>query len=699
MSKSITTILLIENNLGAAPSIRVMLADQSLRDIQVLHAADLRQGLQHLAEHPVDSILLDLGMPDAEGLGAVSQTRSAAPHVPMVVLTGREGESAAPQILQAGANDCLIKGRVDARGLLHSLRHAAAREAMEEAGYLQKRRAQVTRNCIGDAVACTDISGTITFLNAVAEEMTGWSWQDASGRPLAEVFRIGTTGGPASDATPGHGIGSDRAVRLPPRCILVRRDGVRTSIETSVAPINDRGGQPTGSIIVFRQVSAPGEMALATTQSAQHDSITGLPNRMLLTDRVSQAIIMAARHSKKVAVLSVDLDGFKQIDESLGRQLGGKLLRSIANRLVACVRGSDTVSGQSDDKFLVLLSEVEQSDDAAITARRAQAAMAAPYAIDGHDVQVTSSIGLSVYPDDSADADTLIRNADTATQLEKATGRHSYQFFTPAMNIRAEQRQSIEQGLRRALERQEFAVHYQPKVNLRTGRITGAEALIRWTDPVRGPVAPAQFIQVAEDSGLILPIGAWVLREACKQARAWLDAGLPLTTMAVNVSAKEFRQENFLEGVLAILGETRLSPGILELELAESVLMKNAASTAILQRLKAAGVKLAIDDFGTGSSSLSDLKQFPIDILKIDESIVRQITTPPRDTAILTAAIGTGRSLKLHVVAEGVESHAEIAFLQAHQCEEGQGYYLSRPVPPGLFAKLLRTGIATAVLA
>ena len=268
-------------------------------------------------------------------------------------------------------------------------------------------------------------------------------------------------------------------------------------------------------------------MALQMTHSAEHDFLTGLPNRMLLNDRVSQAIALAPRHMKKVAVLFLDLDGFKHINDSLGHPIGDKLLQSIAKRLVDCVRGSDTVSRQGGDEFVVLLSEVEQPEDAAITARRMLQAVARAHSIDQHDLHVTTSIGVSIYPDDGLDAETLIKNADTAMYQAKENGRQSYQFFKPAMNVRAVERQSIEEGLRRALERQEFALHYQPKINLRTGAITGAEALIRWTHPTRGSVSPAQFIPVAEDCGLILPIGNWVLREACTQARAWVDAGLP----------------------------------------------------------------------------------------------------------------------------------------------------------------------------
>jgi diguanylate cyclase (GGDEF)-like protein/PAS domain S-box-containing protein len=433
--------------------------------------------------------------------------------------------------------------------------------------------------------------------------------------------------------------------------------------------------------------------------SAQHDFLTGLPNRLLLNDRVGQAIAVAPRHMKKIGVLFLDLDGFKHINDSLGHPIGDKLLQSVAKRLVDCVRLTDTVSRQGGDEFVVLLSEMERPEDAAITARRILQTVAEAHSIDQHNLYITVCIGISVYPDDGLDAETLIKNADTAMYQVKENGRRNYQFFKPAMNVRAVARQSIEENLRSALEHQEFALHYQPKIDLRTGEITGAEALLRWTHPTQGPVPPAEFIPVAEDSGLILPIGRWVLREACTHAKAWLDAGLPLDSIAVNVSAMEFRNENFLEGLFAILAETGLDPRCLELELTESVLMKRAESTeSILQALRARGVRLAVDDFGTGYSSLSYLSKFPLNALKIDQSFVRQITTTPAETSIVTAVISMGRSLNLRVIAEGVETQEELAFLQAHQCDEAQGYYFSRPIVGEQFAKLLKTGVLQTVL-
>ena len=693
--KSLKLLLLVEDNPGDARLLREMLNEAGAHKTEMTQAESMSEAEKHLAQGSFDIVLLDLGLPDAQGLEAVRRARAVAPRVPLVVLTGLDDETLATRALQEGAQDYLIKGQIETRGLLRALRYAVERKTMEEALFVVKERAQVTLNCIGDAVVCTDIRGNITFLNLVAEKMTGWQWAEAVGRPMGEVFRIldavtrETTPNPMDMA-----VVLDRTAHLPSNCILVRRDGIETPIEDSVAPIHDREGKATGAVIVFHDVSTARAMAAEMTHSAQHDFLTGLPNRMLLNDRVNQANILAPRHSKKVAVLFLDLDGFKHINDSLGHPIGDKLLQSIAKRLVGCVRGSDTVSRQGGDEFVVLLSEMEQPEDAAISALRILQAVAEAHSIDQHDLHVTTSIGVSVFPDDGLDAETLVKNADTAMYQAKENGRQSYQFFKPVMNVRAVERQSIEENLRRALERQEFTLQYQPKINVRTGEITGAEALIRWTHPTRGPIAPVDFIPVAEDCGLILPIGQWVLREACRQARVWLDAGLPLGTMAVNISSMEFRDDNFLEHVFAALKDTGLDPRVLELELTESVLMKRAESAAsVLKTLRARGVQIAVDDFGTGYSSLSYLRKFPIDALKIDQSFVRQITTASDETTIVTAVISMGRSLKLRVVAEGVETREELAFLKAQLCDEAQGYYFSRPVFAQQFAELLKTGL------
>ena len=429
---------------------------------------------------------------------------------------------------------------------------------------------------------------------------------------------------------------------------------------------------------------------------ARHDFLTNLPNRLLLDDRIAQAIILAERCGMTLAVLFLDLDNFKHINDSLGHAIGDQLLQSVAQRLSACVHGSDTVSRQGGDEFVILLTEDNFAKDAVLTANKILSALAVPHLVAGHELHVTTSIGISVYPADAQNAETLIKNADTAMYQAKEKGRNNYQFFKADMNVRAVERQVIETHLRHALARQEFVLHYQPKINLASGAITGAEALLRWIHPEWGEVLPNRFVPIAEDCGLIVPIGRWVLREACTQAKRWQDAGLKPTSVAVNISALEFRRKDFVEGVRTILSETGLEARCLQLEITESVLMRDAkSSAAILRQLKMMGVELAMDDFGTGYSSLSYLKQFPIDVLKIDQSFVQDIASidDNNNGIIVSAVIAMGTSLKQRVVAEGVEGPVQLAFLKAQHCEEGQGYFFSRPLGAEQFAALLATGI------
>jgi diguanylate cyclase (GGDEF)-like protein/PAS domain S-box-containing protein len=566
--------------------------------------------------------------------------------------------------------------------------------AAEEALFEEKERAQVTLNSIGDAVLTTDLLGNVTYLNLVAEAMTGWSRGDALGRPLAEVFRIidGTTRQAVVNPAQ-HALEEDRTVGLAADCVLIRRDGFESAIEDSAAPIHNRDGQIAGAVIVFHDVSQSRATAVKMAHLAQHDFLTDLPNRALLTERLSQAIGLAHRHRKQVALLFVDLDYFKRINDSLGHASGDQLLRSVADRLVASVRASDTVCRQGGDEFVILLAEIEQPQDAAHIAEKLRAAFSAPHLVDGQELHVTLSIGISVYPDDGGTVDTVMQNADTAMFHAKASGRNNYQFFRAEMNVRAVRRLAVESSLRRALKEGEFLLHYQPQIDLASSAMIGAEALIRWRDPNLGVVYPGQFVPIAEECGLIVPIGSWVLREACRQVRVWLDAGLRAVPVSVNISAVEFRHKGFVDGVALILQETGLAPGYLELELTESILMHDAeSSTSVLAALKAMGVRLAIDDFGTGYSSLSYLKRFPIDTLKIDQSFVRDIVTDTDDATIVAAVIGMGKNLKQRVVAEGVETPEQLAFLRTQQCDEGQGFHFSHSLPAEAFGLLLETG-------
>ena len=691
------TLLLIDDDPAHREVFREALLGAKESPLEGEFATTLSQGLKLLRTKGIWAIFANLSLPDSQGLETFDKILEAAPGVPTLVLCGGEQEEIALEALRRGAKDYLLEGHIDRYSFMRAIRNMTERKVAEEVLFTEKERAQVTLNSIGDAVLSTDISGNVTYLNVVAEQMTGWSSADAMGKPLTEVFNIvdGDTRKPAPNPME-LAVKSDRTVGLTANCILIRRDGTESSIEDSAAPIHDRSGAITGAVIVFHDVSMSKTMTDAMIRMAQHDDLTDLPNRVLLTDRINQAIARARRNNARVAVMYLDLDGFKQINDTLGHSTGDKILQSVATRLLTCVRSSDTVSRYGGDEFVVLLSEIGKAADASITARKILSALNSLHELEHTKLNITLSIGLSTYPEDGDDAETLVKHADTAMYEAKENGRNTYRFFKKDMNVRAIARQSIEADLRLALERKEFVLHYQPKVSLETGEITGAEALIRWAHPDRGLVPPAQFIPIAEDCGLILPIGKWALGEACRQVKSWLDAGLQAVPVSVNVSLLEFRNGDFIGGLLTTLKNARLDPCYLELELTETVLMRRAESTpSVLRALKSIGVRLSVDDFGTGYSSLSYLKKFPIDSLKIDQSFVRDITADTDDATIVSAVITMAKTLKKCVIAEGVETEDQIKFLQIYGCDEAQGFYFSKPVEAAEFAELLEVGIGS----
>jgi diguanylate cyclase (GGDEF)-like protein/PAS domain S-box-containing protein len=541
--------------------------------------------------------------------------------------------------------------------------------------------ARVTLDSIGDAVVSTNARGRVTYLNAAAERMTGWPLGEAEGHPVEHLFRI-------VDAVTRETIQSPMAaamrmngrVSIGQNCVLIGRHGVEIAIADSAAPIHDRRGTVTGAVMVFHDVSAVRALSLRMSHLAQHDNLTNLPNRVFLSDRLAQALALADRHGHRLALLYLDIDSFKNTNDSLGHDVGDRLLQSVAGRLLSCVRTSDTVSRQGGDEFVILLSHVTHPQDAAVCAEKVLDALRAAHQIGLHELHLTASIGIVTYPDDAADGECLLKHADIAMYHAKSTGRDRYRLFEPEMGHRAVERQFLEESLRHALEREELTVCYQPRINLETGALVGAEALIRWNQPQRGAVLPARFIPIAEESGLIVPIGRWVLREACREASRWHRAGIPLR-MAVNVSTVQLRSRAFLSDLRAILEETQLPPQLLELELTESFLMQDSRFTvSVLRSLNEVGVRLALDDFGTGYSNLSYLKRFPLDILKIDRSFVSDVAKDARDASIVSAVIAMGRNLNLSVVAEGIETPEQLAFLRAHGCPEGQGEYFGPPL-------------------
>jgi diguanylate cyclase (GGDEF)-like protein/PAS domain S-box-containing protein len=651
----------------------------------------LSSGLERLSRKGAWAIFLNLFLPDSQGIETMDRLLAVSSAASIVVLGGEDNKGVCREAMRHGAQDFLLEGHIDAYLLERAMRNIIERENARQELFIEKDRAQVTLNSIGDAVLSTDILGNVVYLNVVAEHMTGWTRKEAVGHTLSDVFQIidGATHKPSPNPME-LAVRLNKAVGLSANCILVRRDGNECAIEDSAAPIHDRDGQVTGAVIVFHDVSMARAVVQEMTHLAQHDALTGLPNRLTLNDRLTQAISLARRNHHLLSVLFLDLDGFKNINDSLGHSIGDKLLQSVSGRLLSCVRKSDTVSRQGGDEFVLLLPEITQAADAAISAAKIITELKKAHSIGEHRLHVTVSIGISTYPDHGENGDTLIKNADTAMYHAKQCGRDNYQFFKPDMSLRAVERQSLEGQLRYALERQELLLHYQPKVNLKTGAIAGVEALLRWQHPLRGLLLPGQFLTIAEETGMIIAIGQWVLREACRQTREWLDAGLPAVPVSVNISSLEFRNQQFLEHVQAALKESCLDPRYLELELTETVLMQHAESTTyMLARLKAIGVRLAVDDFGTGYSSLSYLTRFPIDSLKLDQSFVHNVIANSNEAIVISAVISMAMGLKQRVIAEGVETTGELAFLQAHGCDEGQGYYFSRPAAARQFASLL----------
>lgn len=437
-------------------------------------------------------------------------------------------------------------------------------------------------------------------------------------------------------------------------------------------------------------VSKRRELEETIRHQAYHDALTDLPNRALFKDRLSVALAQARRSEQMYAVMFLDLDRFKVVNDTAGHAEGDRLLKIVADHLKSLMREGDSVARVGGDEFTVLL-EITKMEYAISIAERILRSFQEPRQLGGHEFRITVSIGITVFPGHGGDAETLLRNADIAMYRAKEEGRNNYQIYTPAMNALLLERLAVESDLRHALEREEFVLYYQPQVDMKTRRITGLEALVRWEHPRRGLVPPMEFIPLAEETGLIAPLGEWVLRTACRQNKAWQDAGLPPMRVAVNLSARQFEQPGLARAIAHVLSETGLAPQYLELEITESTAMRNVDYTAgMLRELKEMGVRIAIDDFGTGHSSLGYLKRFPVDMLKIDQSFVRDLPADEHDATLASGIIAMAHELKLEVIAEGVETEEQFAFLQRQRCDEMQGYLFSKPVPTGEFERMLR---------
>jgi diguanylate cyclase (GGDEF)-like protein/PAS domain S-box-containing protein len=539
---------------------------------------------------------------------------------------------------------------------------------------------------VADGIISITKDGLIESFSRSAEQIFDYNRDEVLGRDISVLL----TAGPSADLNVLSLITEQLIVAPAPRELFGRRrSGEMIPVEVIVTRLEQDG--PARFVVTLRDITIRRQTEETLRSLAYLDPLTGLPNRLLFHDRVGQAVERARRSRQMLTVMLIDLDRFKLINDSLGLEAGDQVLRTTGERMVAALRRSDTVARLGGDEFMVLLSTTANAEAAARVAQKLQDAMRPALDVGGHELSVTASLGIALFPYDGDDADTLIKNADTALSRSKEQGRNSYQFYTNDMNAMAFERLMLESRLRKALEQGELVIYYQPQVSLVTGRIVGAEALIRWFHPDLGMVPPGEFIPLAEETGLIVPIGDWVLRTACAEARRWQELGFRDLRVAVNISARQFQQNELVDTVSGALRDTGLAAAQLELELTESVIMRNAAETGRrLRALAALGVQLAVDDFGTGYSSLAYLRDFPIRSLKIDRSFVRDMDRDPRSTTITHAVMALASSLQLKAVAEGVETPEQLALLRRSGCEEMQGYLFARPLPADDFLALLR---------
>ncbi|MFC7514860.1 EAL domain-containing protein [Herbaspirillum sp. GCM10030257] len=576
-----------------------------------------------------------------------------------------------------------VQGLVEQRTAELSLANAmlkediAARRRVEDALNLRQRAIEASANAIIITTAQSP-HYPIQYVNPAFERITGYASSDVIGRSCSLLW--------ADD----HDQPAIQEIRAAVREKRESRFSLRNYDKNGrmfwsdvyLGPVRDDAGEINHFVVSLNDITATKRYEAELEFQANRDTLTGLANRNLLQDRLRQASAYAERYGHPVWVLFFNLDRFKFVNDTLGHHAGDQLLKAVAERLRGAVRETDTIARLSADEFVLVLPERTEEHLSAAVVQRIMDAVARPIVMESYEFVMNSSVGIAVCPADGRDAETLIKHAGIAMYRAKEIGRNNFQFYTPAMNERAMERLRIEGDLRNALERQEFVLHFQPQLNLKTGGLVGAEALIRWEHPMLGTVPPGRFIELAEEMGLIVPIGVWVLRTACMQGVAWQRAGLGDLRIAVNLSARQFYQQDLVATVRDILEETGLPPQLLELELTESMMMSDVeVAAAILRDLKDIGVHLSIDDFGTGYSSLSYLKRFPIDLLKIDQSFVRDITLDPDDAAIVLSIISLAHSLRLEVIAEGVETEAQLAYLQKHGCDYMQGYYFSRPLP------------------
>ena len=658
--------------------------------------------------HQYDLIILDLVMPAMSGYAVMDALRPLEQEGYLPVLVIAADPDAKLAALEAGARDFIskpfdalevltrIRNMLEVRLLHRAARHyntLLERTVSQRTAELQRFRGAM--DATTDAIFLVDVLGmTLVDVNDGACRLLGYARAELLSLSPGALLPspppaplLAPPGGPAHLATEVT------------ECELVRRDMGLVPVELgwhwyAQSPV--AGGHATGGLLliaVARDISERRQAQERLKHLAHYDGLTGLPNRSLFYQTLAQAVELAQEKSWRIVVLFIALDRFKSINDTLGAALGDELLRQFSNRLVECVRLRDTVGRLGNDEFALILTMSRNQQEAVAVANQVREALRAPFDLRGHAATLTASIGIAMYPDDATDPETLIKYANTAMGGAKQAGRDGYRFFTAGMNVQVLARLDLELALRHALEHEQFILYYQPKVDLRTGRISGVEALLRWRRPGYGLVAPAEFVPVLEDTGLIVRVGAWVIQAACRQIAEWRDSEVGPVHVAVNVSSRQFAEGDLEGEVTRALAQYGVAPELLELELTETALMSNAERTiVVLGKLKKIGVKVAIDDFGTGYSSLAYLQRFPIDKLKIDIAFVRNITSNPNDAAIALAIVSMAHSLKLSVVAEGVESRPQLEYLRRNRCDEIQGFYFSRALPALELGQMIAAG-------
>jgi diguanylate cyclase (GGDEF)-like protein/PAS domain S-box-containing protein len=646
--------------------------------------AEFREAL-----HPgYDLILSDYALPQFSGLRALAILKESGIDLPFILVSGTIGEEAAVEAMQMGASDYLIKDRLGRLG--NSIRATLEKRRLQDENRIFTETLRLRNRAIEsslNAIIITDArqDHAIEYVNPAFERITGYGAREVIGRNCRFLQ------GNDRNQPPLQQVRAALRHRQEGKAVLrnYRKNGTVFWNDLLIAPVRAESGEVTHFVGILNDITEIINYQQQLERQANYDGLTGLANRNLLQDRLRQGIAFAQRRARQIAVLFIDVDNFKLVNDSLGHEAGDRLIREVGLRLKAHMREDDTVSRLGGDEFVVALFDVGDDDIVVHALQRILGEMTRPFQIDDRDLFVTCSIGVSMYPKDGEDGITLLRNADTAMYRAKEQGRNGFRFYTSDMNDRAVERLLLETRLRGALARNEIFLVYQPIIDLQTGRVRSIEALARWRNAVDGDVPPQRFIPIAEETGLIQSIGEWVLRTACRQVREWMDAGLPAVKVSVNLSARQFGPA-LVQTVESVLAATGLDASQLELELTETILMQDADMViGMLRTLKSKGVGLSIDDFGTGYSSLSYLRQFPVDRLKIDKSFVSDIDSEGGDPLIVDAVTSLGRSLNLKVVAEGVETEAQMQFLRDRGCDEGQGFHFYRPLAADAVAELL----------